>query len=176
MFQSIDDLRNRIAVSRPRMRRRRRLDLRGSVDTVHPPRRVRRLCCVRTCLPGRGKLIRERPARRVDAPHLRRRRPLGRDRFSWRRIRGAAALARCRRDRNSFTVARPRLREHADYQLSGRACLSRRSTHRSDPGGDCPAATFGLAAADRATPGAATGRTFTSRSDQRRSRQAHASA
>ena len=61
------DLRHRPPVrrcQRPRLHRRmpRRLHLRGRPHALHPPRRVRRLRCLRAGLSRRGDLLRRRPA------------------------------------------------------------------------------------------------------------------
>ena len=49
-----------------------RLHLRGRADALHPPRRVRRLRCLRAGLPGRGDLLRGRHARRSGRTTTRR--------------------------------------------------------------------------------------------------------
>src|SRR3954452_21515951 len=51
------------------------LHLGGQADPLHPPRRVRRLWCLRAGLPGRGDLLRGRHSRGVEGL-LRRQRPL----------------------------------------------------------------------------------------------------
>ena len=84
------DLRHRPAVRRPQgpgVRRRvpGRLHLRGQADALHPPRRVRRLRCLRAGLPGRGDLLRGRHPGGVEGLLQRQRRVLRRPRLARRR-------------------------------------------------------------------------------------------
>ena len=69
-----NDLHDRGAMHRregPRLRRRMPggLHLRGSPDALYPPRRVRRLWCLRAGLPGHRDLLRGRCPRRMEAVH-----------------------------------------------------------------------------------------------------------
>ena len=107
----------------------RRLHLRGQADALHPPRRVRRLRCLRAGLPGRGDLLRGRHPGAVEGllqgqrrllrrPRLaRRRRQARQDRQGPPARRGAAAAGARRTDRGGAASrpARPSRRRLPDF-------------------------------------------------------------